>query len=75
MPRCLFIFFYLLTTLSNELVAIRLFADDTSLYIVADLPEEAAMILNADLQTIPQCANSWLMIFNASKTLSMIVFS
>ena len=32
--------------------SIRLFADDTSLYIIVDLPEQAAMVLNADLQTI-----------------------
>ena len=32
--------------------SIRLFANDTSLYIIVDLPEQAAMVLNADLQTI-----------------------
>ena len=34
--------------------SIRLFADETSLYIIVDLPEKAARILNADLQTISQ---------------------
>ena len=52
--------------------SISLFADDTSLYIIVDLPEDAAKILNADLQTISQWANNWLVTFNASKTLSMI---
>ena len=52
--------------------SIRLFADDTSLYIIVDLPEQVARILNADLQTISQWANSWLVTFNPSKTLSMI---
>ena len=52
--------------------SIRLFADDTSLYIIEDLPEDAARILNAYLQTISQWANAWLVTFNASKTLSMI---
>ena len=52
--------------------SIRLFADDTSLYIIIDLPEDAARILNAGLQTISQWANAWLVPFNASKTLSMI---
>ena len=52
--------------------SIRLFADDTSLCIIVDLPEDAARILNADLQTISQWANAWLVTFNASKTLSMI---
>ena len=32
--------------------SIRLFAADTSLYIILDLPEQAARILYADLQTI-----------------------
>ena len=31
---------------------IRLFADDTTLYIIADLPESAAQILNNDLERI-----------------------
>ena len=34
--------------------SIRLFANDTSLYIIVYLPEDAARILNADLQTISQ---------------------
>ena len=53
--------------------SIRLFADDTSLYIIVDLPEQAAMVLNADLQTISHWANDWLVLFNANKTLSMVI--
>ena len=34
--------------------SIRLFANDTSLYIIVNLPVDAARILNADLQTISQ---------------------
>ena len=52
--------------------SIRLFADDTSLYIIIDLPDQAARILNTDLKTISDWANSWLVAFNASKTLSII---
>ena len=52
--------------------SIRLFGNDTSLYIIVDLPEQVARILNADLQTISQWANSWLVTFNPSNTLSMI---
>ena len=52
--------------------SIHLFADDTSLYIIVDLPEQAARILNADLQTITQWANSCLVTFNPSNTISMI---
>ena len=32
---------------------IRLFADDTSIYIIVDFPESAAQILNIDLERIP----------------------
>ena len=32
--------------------SIRLFADDTSLYVIVDLPDQAALILNTDLKTI-----------------------
>ena len=52
--------------------SIRLFADDTSLYIIVDLPDQAAIILNTDLKTISDWANFWLVAFNASKTLSVI---
>ena len=52
--------------------SIRLFADDTSLYIIVDLPDQAAIILNTDLKTISDWAESWLVAFNASITLSII---
>ena len=39
--------------------SICLFADDTSLYIIVDLPDQAAIILNTDLKTISDLANSW----------------
>ncbi|MEW8548405.1 MAG: reverse transcriptase family protein, partial [Candidatus Thiodiazotropha sp.] len=53
--------------------SIRLFADDTSLYIVVDSPQTAAGLLNTDLVTISNWAESWLVTFNASKTVSMTV--
>ena len=52
--------------------SIRLFADDTSLYIIVDLTEHLAIILNTDLKTISDWANSWLIAVNTSKALSMI---
>ena len=52
--------------------SIQLFADDTSLYLIVNLPDQAAIILNTDLKTISDWANSWLVAFNASKTLSII---
>ena len=39
---------------------IRLFADDTSLYVIVDIPINAARILNADLETIHLWAEKWL---------------
>ena len=47
---------------------IRLFADDTSLYIIVDFPDSAAQILNVDLQRIGNWADVWLVDFNANKT-------
>ena len=53
--------------------SIRLFADDTSLYIVLETPNTAAMILNSDLHNISDWADFWLVNFNAAKTLSMVI--
>ena len=58
----------------NELRAsIRLFADDTSLYIIVDTLNSAAPVLNNDLRYITVCAAEWLVDFNASKTDSMLI--
>ncbi|XP_053395594.1 uncharacterized protein LOC123525311 [Mercenaria mercenaria] len=46
---------------------IRLFADDTSLYIVVDNPVTAAETLNSDLMKIDEWANEWLVDFNPKK--------
>ena len=50
---------------------IRLFADDTSLYIIVDCPLQEGQLLNRDLNAISIWANSWLVTFNPSKTLFM----
>ena len=52
---------------------IRLFADDTSLYIVVDSPPTAANFLNADLCAITNWVNNWLVPFNASRNVSMTI--
>ena len=46
--------------------SIRLFANDTSLYIVADDPLESAIELNADFSRINMWAAKWLATFNPS---------
>ena len=47
---------------------IRLFADDTSLYIIVDDPVTAAGCLNTDLQRISRWASLWLVSCNHTKT-------
>ena len=42
---------------------IRLFADDTSLYVVVDNPVHAAATLNSDLERINKWAKTWLVCF------------
>jgi len=51
---------------------IRLFADDTTLYIEVDDPQRAADSNNADLAKIQSWANSWLVTFNPLKTESLL---
>ena len=51
---------------------IRLFADDTSLYIIVDNPIQAAEQLNSDLLKIHLWATKWLVRFNPEKSESML---
>ena len=53
--------------------SIRLFADDTSLYIILDNPDNAAQLLNADLEKITKWAETWLVKFNPGKTESLLI--
>ena len=46
---------------------IRLFADDTSVYIIVDDPVAAAELLNLDLDKITNRAKEWLVKFNPNK--------
>ena len=46
---------------------IRLFADDTCLYIIVDSPEEAAHTNNYDVVNIYVWAEKWLVSFNTNK--------
>ena len=52
---------------------IRLFADDTSLYIIVDNPITAANCLNIDLERISKWAATWLIAFNPTKTESLLI--
>jgi hypothetical protein len=62
----------------NDIVAdingsIKLFADDTSLYMIVDDPVDAADSLNTDLAKIHEWSMKWLVKFNSDNTESMIV--
>ena len=50
---------------------IRLFADDTRLYISVDFPDSAARILNLDQEILYEWAVQWLVRFNPTKTESL----
>ena len=52
---------------------IRLFADDTSLYLVVDHAIATADILNSDISKITAWAKSWLVTFNPTKTESLLI--
>ncbi|MCG8046167.1 MAG: reverse transcriptase domain-containing protein [Candidatus Thiodiazotropha endolucinida] len=52
--------------------SIRLFADDTSLYIVVDDPIQAAESLNSDLEKVSRWAKQWLVTFNPAKSESIL---
>ena len=51
---------------------IRLFADDTSLYITVENPDMAAELVNIDLDKIMKWAKKWLVLFNPIKTESFL---
>ena len=57
---------------SNLTANARLFADDTSLYVLVDNPQESAVILNDNLNRIDSWASHWHAAFNPSKTVSII---
>ena len=52
---------------------IRLFADDTSLFIIVENPDTAAELLNLDLEKIITWAKTWLVSFNPKKTESLLI--
>jgi hypothetical protein len=52
---------------------IRMFADDTCLFVEIDDPTEAASDLNHDLKSISMWAKKWLVNFSPPKTKEMII--
>jgi hypothetical protein len=52
---------------------IRMFADDTCLFITVDNRAEAAALVTVDLHGISTWANTWLVDFSAGKTKEMVI--
>ena len=52
---------------------IRLFADDTTVYVNVDNPNTAAEQLNHDLDHMTKWAKQWLVNFSSKKTKSMVL--
>ena len=52
---------------------IRLFADDTSLSIIVDTPNNVAHQMNTDLEKITNWSSKWLVTFNPTKTESLLL--
>ena len=52
--------------------SIRLFADDTSLYIVVENPTMSPTLLNSDLTAIHEYASKWLVTFTPYETESVL---
>ena len=50
---------------------VKLFADNTCLYVTVDDPASSATVLNDNLNNVQQWANQWLENFNPDKTKSM----
>ena len=66
-------FWFTLMILLLNLIVIRLFADDTSLYAIVENPIIAGNILNRNLVSIHSLATAWLVGFNPAKTESMVI--
>ena len=52
---------------------IRLFADDTSLYVIVNDQASASDLVDSDLQTINNWAQNWLVTFNPQKSEELII--
>ena len=67
------LFLLYINDIVNDIGAnIRLFADDTSLSVIVENPVMAAACLNTDLLKLSHWAATWLVLFNPTKTESLI---
>ena len=65
-------FIYINDIVHNINLSIRLFADDTSLYIIVKSPIKSAAILHSDISQIYTWASNWLVTLNPLKTESVL---
>jgi hypothetical protein len=72
----LFLFKYFINDIVSEINAeIKLFTDDTSLYLIVDNPSDTAFLLNQDLNQIQRWSEKWLVKFDPNKTETMVISS
>ena len=70
----LFLLYININDIVNDIGSnIRLFADDTNLFIIVHDPVTAAGCINADLGRISNWASTWLVTFNPSKTEILLI--
>jgi hypothetical protein len=69
----LFLIFINDITFVTQFCKIRLFADDTCLFIEVDNPDQAATDLNTDLQNINAWSKQWKITFSPPKTEDLII--
>ena len=62
---------YINDIVENISSSIRLFAGDTSLYIIVNDPLDVAITLNIDLSRVNAWATKWLVSFNPAKSESV----
>ena len=69
----LLVLIYINDIVTNIKSTVRLFADDTSLYLIVDEPFEAARCLKSDLELIYQWVELWFVKFNAAESELLLV--
>ena len=67
------LFLFINDIVTDIKASIKLFADDTSLYVTVDIPQNAADIINRDLEKIHEWSVNWLVKFNPQKMETMVI--
>ena len=68
------LFLIYINDIVNDLQSqIKLFADDTSLFLSVDHPDTAARIMQSDIDKMSTWSRKWLVSFNPTKTESLFI--